>query len=95
VNLISLQWIIAKDKETHPYHCEYNADSAKDSPGWCDTREILREIQALDNHIQRGEDIVASFRLFGPRVHGLKVRVGAKGRCSGQAMGKAPSPWTL
>jgi hypothetical protein len=34
---------------------------AKDSLGWCDAREIFHEIQALDDSIQRGKDIVTIF----------------------------------
>ena len=39
---------------THPDHCQEDDDGAKYSLSWCDTRDLLRETQGFDGHIQRG-----------------------------------------
>ena len=75
---VSPHCIVAQQKETYPDHCEDNADGAEDGLRWCDARETFRDIQALDDHVQRGEDIFSTFRSFGFCVHGSKVGVGTK-----------------
>jgi len=51
-------------------------------------REFLREIQALDGHIQREENVASTFRSFRLCIRGFKVGAGAGGRCIRQAVGK-------
>lgn len=70
----------------HSDHCEDDADDAKDGLGWCNVREISRDIQTLDDHIQRGEDVFSMFRVFGFGFHGFKASAEVKGRCSGRAV---------
>ena len=91
---VSPQWILAKQKETRSNHCEDGANGAKGSFRWYDARETFREYQALDDRVQRGQDIVSTFRLFGFCVHGLEVNVGVKEqeRCNGQAVWKTRPP---
>ena len=55
-------------------------------------REFPRETQTLDDHVQREEDVVSTFRLLRLCIHGFKVGAGAKGCCIGQAMGKVMDP---
>ena len=50
---------------TRSYHREDDVGNATDGLGRGNGREVLREIQALDDHIQRGKDAVSTFRLFG------------------------------
>jgi len=72
VNLISPRWSFSKWKETHSYHREDDADGAEDGLGWRDAREIFGDsVEALDDDIQRGEDIVSTFRLLGFCIHGF------------------------
>jgi len=49
---MSLDRLIAEE-ETYPDHCEEDAGGTKNSLGWRDTRDLLREIQAIDGDIQR------------------------------------------
>ena len=85
----SSEWILANWKKIYSYHCEDCADGAEDSLGWCDAREVFREIQTLDEHVQRGENIFSTFRLLRLCIHGFEVSAGAKERC-GLAVGKRP-----
>jgi hypothetical protein len=41
------------EKEAHPDHGEENAGGTEDGFGWGDTRDLLCEVQSLDEHIQR------------------------------------------
>ena len=45
--------LIAEEGETHLDHREEDTCGTKNRPGWCDVRELLREIQTLDGDIQR------------------------------------------
>jgi len=92
VYLISPQCIFEKSREAHSYHCKDNADSAKDSFGRRDAREIFREIQTPHNSVQRGEDIVSTLLSFGLWIREFRVRVRAKGHCSGKTVRKVPPP---
>jgi len=67
--------LIAGEGETYPDHCEKSANGAKSSFGWCDARDLLREIQDLDGHIQRGEDVVLTFLLLRIVIHRFEVDV--------------------
>jgi len=49
---MSLDCLIAEE-EAYLDHCEEDTSGTKNSLGWCDTRDLLREIQAVDGHIQR------------------------------------------
>lgn len=46
--------IVAELEETYLEHRQKGADGAKHGLGWQDTTHILREIQGVDGHIQRG-----------------------------------------
>ena len=43
---------VAEEKETYSNHGEKDADGAKNGGSWCDARELLCEIQAINGHIQ-------------------------------------------
>ena len=49
---MSLDRLIAEE-ETHPDHCEEETGGTKDCLCRRDTRDLLREIQALNGDIQR------------------------------------------
>ena len=66
---VSLGLPRATEEETHLEHCEENADGAKNSFGWCNTRDLLREIHGLDGHIQRGETTTPPLRSLGLGIH--------------------------
>jgi len=86
---------ITEAKGTHLDHNEKGADGTKNGLGWCDARYFLREIQDVDGHVQRGDDIIAASWWFGIGicVHGPKLaqpremlkRVGRK---------RGAEPWT-
>ena len=65
---------VAEEKETYPDRDEKNLDRIENSLDWCDTRDLLGEIQAIDGHVQRGDDTVSPFRLFGIVFHGQDAR---------------------
>lgn len=92
MHLISPKCIFERSREAHSYHCKDNADGAKDSFGRRDAREIFREIQALYNSVQRGEDIVSTLLSFWLWIREFRVRVRTNGHCSGKAVGKVPPP---
>ena len=61
-------------------HRQEDNDGAKHSLCRWDTRNLLREIQGFDGHIQRGEKIVPPLRSLGPCVHcENSVRLGENG----------------
>ena len=60
---------------THFNHCENNADGAKDGLGRRDARHLLRDGQGFDGHVQRGDDFLSTFRLWGVGIHGFNVDV--------------------
>jgi len=65
---------IAAEEETYLDHGEKDADGVKNGLGWCDARGLLREIQPIDGHIQRGEGVVPPLRSFGLFRHGRNTR---------------------
>jgi len=86
---VNLEHHIAEEEETHPYHCEKSANGTKNSLGWCDARELFREIQGLDSHIQRGDNIVLAFLPLSMSVHGLKINVTRKKVAAGKPRGRS------
>ena len=48
---VNLEHLIAEEEKTYLYHGEKHANGAKNSLGWCDAREFLREIKPIDGHI--------------------------------------------
>jgi len=63
-----------EEKETYPDCGEKDADGAKNGGGWCDARELLCEIEAVDGHIQRGENTVPPFWSLGIVCHSRNAR---------------------
>jgi len=55
-------------------HCEKDADGAKGPLGWCDARDLFREIQDIDGHIQCGENAASPLWLLGFGCHGRNPR---------------------
>ena len=53
----------------YPDHYEKGADRTKNCLGWCVAHHVLRDVQDLDSHIQRGDDIIPAFRWLGIWVH--------------------------
>ena len=43
---------VTGSEATYPYHRQEGTDGAKRSLGWCDTRDVLREIEGFYGHIQ-------------------------------------------
>jgi len=48
---VNLERLIAEEK-MYLDHGEKDADGAKSGLGWCDARDLLREIQDVDGHVQ-------------------------------------------
>ena len=83
---MNLECLIAEvEKETHLDHREKDADGAKNGLGWCDTRDLLREIQGIDGHVQCGEDTVLRLWSLGSGFHVVETRGGCEKavRCGG------------
>ena len=71
---VNLAHFVAKEEGTYPDHGENDGDGAKNSLGGWDTRDLLGEIQAIDGHVQRGEDTIPPLRLLGFVCHGRNAR---------------------
>ena len=56
--------------KTYPDHRQDGTDGAKYSIGWRDARDLLREIEGFDGHIQCGDDTVPPLWSFRIRSHG-------------------------
>jgi len=67
---VNLERLIVEEKETHSNHGEKDADGTEDGLGWCDAREFLREIEAFDDRVERGENAVPLLGLLGFVCHG-------------------------
>ena len=65
---MNLVYFVA-EKVTHPDHGEKDGGGTTNSLGWCDARELLGEIKAIDGHVQRGDDTVSPLRLLGFALH--------------------------
>ena len=61
---MNLESLIAERNETHPDHGEKDGDGAKGGLRWCDARNLLREIEAIDCHVQCEENPVLVLRLL-------------------------------
>jgi len=68
---MNLEYLIAEE-DTYPDHGEKSTNGAKRSPGRRDVRDLLREIQGLDGHIQRGDDTVLTSPSSRVVSHGSK-----------------------
>ena len=53
---MNLEYLIAEDEWTHPDYCEKVCDGTKDGLWWSDAHDPLREIEAIDCHVQCGEN---------------------------------------
>ena len=72
---VSLQYLIAGEKETHPDHGKENGDGAKGGLCWGDARDLLREIETVDGDVQCGENPVpGALRWLGFVGHGQNAR---------------------
>ena len=67
---MNLECLVAEEERTHPDHGEQDGDGAKGGLRWCDVRDILREIKAVDGHVQRGENPGLVLWLLGFVGHG-------------------------
>jgi len=76
--------IIAESEETHPDHRQKGADGTEHGLCWCNTTDILREIQGFDSRIQRGECVIASLWSLGLGIHGGNPKL--------WGCGKGPEP---
>ena len=74
LTMVNPGYLIAAEEETYPDRGEKDADGAKNACGWYDGRELLREIQPIDGHIQRGENTALSRWSFGFVCHGRNTR---------------------
>ena len=43
--------LIAEEEEAYLDHSEKDADGCKDGLGWCDARDLLREIHDIDGRV--------------------------------------------
>jgi len=64
----------AEKKETYPDHHEEDTDGTKNNLGWGEACDLLREIQAIDGHIQRRDGPVPPLRSLGLGLHGRGTR---------------------
>ena len=58
---VNFGYLIAEEKETYPGRGEKDGDGAK-TDLCCVVRGLLRDIEAIDGHIQRGENTVPPLR---------------------------------
>ena len=60
------------EEESYPDHCEEDTDGSENCIDGCGVRDLLREIESFDGHIQRGESTVPPLLLLGLGIHGAK-----------------------
>jgi len=70
---VSLEHLITGE-ETHLDHCEQDVDGAKNGLGWRDTRDLLREIDAIDGRVQQGDNVLPLLWWLGRGGHGRNSR---------------------
>ena len=84
---------MAKKDSTYPDHCEEDTDGAKNGLDWCDTRDLLCEIEEFDGQIQRGESTIPPLLSLGLSIHGtIEVGAVARERCEMWAAEKNSNP---
>ena len=71
-------------RETHPNHREENTGGAKHSLGWYDVHDPARKVQGINGEIQRRDDVVSTFSLFGLDIHRSKVDVAQENADAGR-----------
>ena len=49
---MSLKHLIAEEEGAYPDHCQKGGDGSKDGVYWGGVRGLLRDIEAIDGHIQ-------------------------------------------
>ena len=59
---MNLGYPIAGEERTHPDHGEKDGDGTEGGLRWGDARDLLREIEAIDCHVQCGENPVLALR---------------------------------
>jgi len=80
----SSQSVDVSQRETHPNHHEENTGGAKNSLGWYDVHDPTCKVQGIDGEIQRRDDVVSTFPLFGLDIHGSKVDVAQENADAGR-----------
>ena len=71
---MNLGRLITEEESAYLDHREKDADGSKSGLGWCDARDLLREIQGVDGHVEQGESTVPPLRSLGFDCHGRNVR---------------------
>ena len=92
MHFVSQRWALAKWMGAHSYHREDDTDGAEDGLSWHDVQDVSRNIQAIDDRVQRGEDIFSAFRVFGLGIHGFRASAEVNGRCKRRVVRRMPSP---
>jgi hypothetical protein len=67
-----------EDEETYLEHCKKNADGAKSSRGWCDARDLFREVHGFDGRVQQRDGTPPILRSLGLGFHGSKLGVATR-----------------
>ena len=67
---MSPEHLIAKRKGAHPDHGEKDGDGAEDGVYWCGARGLLRDVEAIDGHIQGGDNPAPTLLSLGFVCHG-------------------------
>ena len=65
---------ITGKERTHPDHGEKDGDGTKGGLRWGDARDLLREIEGIDCHVQCREDSALALRSLGFVGHGQNAR---------------------
>jgi len=71
---VNLERVVAEEEETDLEHCKKNADGTKGSVGWCDARDLLREIHGFDGRVQQGDGTFPVLRLLRLGFHDRDLR---------------------
>jgi hypothetical protein len=67
---VNLKELIVKGKGAHPNHSEGDGHGSKDRVYWCGARGLLRDVQAVDGHIQCGDNTAPTLLPLGFVCHG-------------------------
>ena len=69
---MNLEYLVVEEEEMYPDHCEEDTDGPKNGLCWRYARDLLREIDGVDCHVQRGDNAVSPLRSLGLVFHSAK-----------------------
>ena len=76
---MNLEDLIAGEERTHPNHGEQDGHGTKDGFRWGNARNLLRDIETIDCHVQCRENPILVPLLLGFVGHGRNAKRSRRG----------------